>query len=235
MNIVCADSETTGISVTDDRIVTFFAGVMNGSGEWIESREWLLNQPVDIPAEATAVHGVTNEKMRAEGTAPREGIREIIRFLEEHSINGAPLVLHNGSFDLSILHSEALRYRIKPFWPNNKVIVDTYVLDKAKDKWRKGSRKLVDVAAHYGIDVDPALAHEAMYDCELAGKIALKLLASWKKPLRDLMPYQEKAAREQRTSLEAYFKKSGKMDERTNRPIVVEQGWPVLDLVLTNV
>ena len=37
-------------------------------------------------------------------------------------------------------------------------VVDTFVLDKAVDTYRKGSRKLIDVARHYGVELTEAEA-----------------------------------------------------------------------------
>lgn len=58
---------------------------------------------------------------------------------------------------------------------NSPVIFDPMILDRAFDKYRKGSRKLVDLAAFYGVPVADN-AHDAEADCVMAGRVAVKLL-----------------------------------------------------------
>jgi DNA polymerase-3 subunit epsilon len=57
------DLETTGIDVGKDRIVeiSIFKVFPNGNKE---SKTWLVNPTIPIPAQTTAVHGITDEKWR---------------------------------------------------------------------------------------------------------------------------------------------------------------------------
>src|SRR5690606_39892214 len=59
------DLETTGIDVARDRIVeiSILKVFPNGNKE---SKTWLVNPGISIPEHATAVHGITNEKVRSE-------------------------------------------------------------------------------------------------------------------------------------------------------------------------
>ena len=71
------DTETTGVDVETDRIVTACVGIGDPKlGTW-HPREWLINPGVPIPDEAAAIHGVTTEKARAEGVDPVVALAEI--------------------------------------------------------------------------------------------------------------------------------------------------------------
>ena len=55
------DLETTGINITSDRIVeiSILKVFPNGNKE---SKTWLVNPERPIPAEVTAIHGISDEK-----------------------------------------------------------------------------------------------------------------------------------------------------------------------------
>lgn len=229
--IAVADCETSGIDTENDRIIQFFIGLMNSSGEWVEKREWLIDPGIEIPEGASNVHGYTTERLRAEGRKDwQKCIQEIECEILRMASPGVPLVFFNGVFDLSILDAEMRRAGYK--WSlkySGLRIVDSFIIDKHKDKFRKGSRKLVDVAPVYGVPVE-ANAHDAGADCLMTGRIALKQLAGYRGTLEELYVLQIKAAKEQRESLQAYFKKSGKT-EPNGDPIILDTAWPWYSVV----
>ena len=61
------DLETTGTNVSKDRIVeiSILKVFPNGNKE---SKTWLVNPEMEIPAEVVAVHGISNEKVVNEPT-----------------------------------------------------------------------------------------------------------------------------------------------------------------------
>ena len=75
------DLETTGIDVEADRIVTAHVGLLDASGTVLRARDWVADPGIEIPAGATAVHGITTARARAEGRPAPEVIREIIAAL----------------------------------------------------------------------------------------------------------------------------------------------------------
>lgn len=180
------DTETSDVDVESARIVTAFVGVMDDAGNMLERYSWLLDVTsvgAQISEAASAVHGITNDRAATEGTNPSVGVVEIadlLRALAEEM----PLVAMNAAFDFTILDRELARY-----WPGlalmvpneeglilSPVVFDPMVLDRAWDKYRKGSRKLVDLARVYGVPVEEN-AHDAEADCRMAGRVALKLMA----------------------------------------------------------
>ena len=73
--LVGFDTETTGVDVGADRIVT--AAVVRRDASGTRVRTWLIDPGIPIPPAATAVHGITTEQARARGRAPREALDEV--------------------------------------------------------------------------------------------------------------------------------------------------------------
>lgn len=59
------DLETTGTDVVNDRIVEIAILKVYPNGNK-ESKTWLVNPQMPIPPSATAVHGITDEKVANE-------------------------------------------------------------------------------------------------------------------------------------------------------------------------
>lgn len=219
------DVESTGVSVEEDRIVTAVVGLMQSDGEWFSKRDFLINPGIEIPQGAIDVHGITNE-IAATGSEPSEALSEIAGALLEWDI---PVVIYNATFDTSMLDRELRRYDLPTIeWPK---VIDPLVLDKEFDSYRRGSRKLVDTAAHYGITVDQSQAHDASYDCWLAGNIALKMRHKLHQIAPDgkiwpwLMDYQRHAKAGQSASLQEYFRKK-------DPEAIVDGSWPMKPFVV---
>lgn len=234
--IVVFDLETTGIDTLNDRIVQAFLGVMGPDGEWIEKREWIVDPLMEIPQEASDVHGLSTEYVREHGVMPDLAIEDIINALywylqpPKRSLSRRPLVTFNGCFDLSMLAAEADRYGVVESLETLPMI-DVYVCDKAVDKYRRGSRKLVNVAPVYDVPVEEN-AHDAGADCLMTGRVGWKLINKWQGTLDGLCDKQEAWADEQRQSLEDHFEREGKTNDDGSK-ILIERGFPVYEKVLT--
>lgn len=161
------DTETTGKDPRVARIVT--ACVANvGGGLSTQVNKWLVDPGVEIPVETTAIHGVTTERARSEGQQPGIAIREIVFQLRAAWAAGWPVVAFNASYDFTVLHRECMRHGAA--FPELGPIIDPYVIDRYVDPYRRGSRKLVDMCAHYGVRLDNA--HDAAGDAVAAGRVA---------------------------------------------------------------
>jgi DNA polymerase-3 subunit epsilon len=163
------DLETTGVDVETSRIVSAHVGVIDATGRSIEFTEWLADPGIEIPAQASAVHGITTERARAEGRAAPEVITEIIAAIRSIFERGLALTIYNAPYDLSLLNREAIRHGISPLLSPGP-IVDPLVIDKAVDQYRKGKRTLEAAALFY--DVDLTDAHDAGADAIAAGRVA---------------------------------------------------------------
>jgi DNA polymerase-3 subunit epsilon len=232
-DLLVFDVESTGIDPLTDRIVTAFIGLFNRETQaFTKTCSLVIDSGTPIPAEATAVHGITDEFVRTHGILPIDALNLLSHVIQFEAIgNRAPLVVYNAPFDLTMLNVELERCGLQPFGfanPNTFTILDPFVIDKGLDKWRKGSRKLVDTARHYGVEVDPDKAHDAAYDCLLTAQIADRLLNGKARhnPVSALMADQVAWKAEQSSSLQAYFR-SAKAGATQNLNAIVDGGWPL--------
>lgn len=160
------DTETTGVDVAGDRVVTA-ALVHRVPGVRTEVRTWLIDPGVEIPAEASAIHGITTEHAREHGERPAGALEEMAAELARNLALGTPVVAYNAAFDLSLLDHELVRHDL-PTLPDRLghsvgPVIDPLVLDRWKDRYRPGKRRLGDLSEVYGITSDGEL-HTAEVD-----------------------------------------------------------------------
>lgn len=177
------DTETTGLSPRDDRIVTAFLGVMDPDGELIERFSWLADPGVVIPPRATEVHGITTKMAQEQGRNAAEVVSEVVKEIRRVLDAGIPLVVYNASYDLTLTNWEARRYGVEPL-DNPRPIIDPLVIDRALDTYRKGKRTLDVVSMHYGIINDHA--HNAEGDAVTAGRVARAMVQKFPDDTADL-------------------------------------------------
>lgn len=163
------DLETTGIDVETSRIVSAHVGVIDSSGHPVQGRSWLADPGIEIPEGAVAVHGISTERVRAEGRPAAAVVAEILAALRDVLGRGLPLTIYNAPYDLSLLNREAQRYQLEPLAAPSPVI-DPLVIDKALDRYRAGKRTLVAASRQYGVLLDDA--HDARSDAIAAGRVA---------------------------------------------------------------
>ena len=102
--LVFFDLETTGVNVVTDRIVQIAALRYEPGGEEPQRLKYLVNPGVPIPAETTAVHGITDDMVADE--APFADIAdEIADFFINADIGGYNV----ARFDLPLLMEEFAR------------------------------------------------------------------------------------------------------------------------------
>jgi len=166
------DLETTGIDVETARIVTAHVGLIDATGATVAHGEWLADPGVEIPEQASAVHGISTERARAEGRPAAEVVAEIVAAIRAVFARGVPLVVYNAPYDLTLLDREARRHGVEPLGEVGEIgcVVDPLVIDKAVDTYRKGKRTLEAAAAVYGVSLDDA--HDAGADAIAAGRVA---------------------------------------------------------------
>ncbi|MCX7521598.1 exonuclease domain-containing protein [Microbacterium sp. STN6] len=163
------DLETTGVDVETARIVSAHVGVLDTDGAIVERLDWIVDPGVEIPEAATAVHGITTARARAEGREAREAVSEIVAALRTLLNRGLPIVAYNAPYDLTLLNREATRYGITPL-ATPAPVIDPLVIDRAVDKYRRGKRTLEVTCGHYGVSL--VGAHDAGADAVAAGRVA---------------------------------------------------------------
>ncbi|GHJ04733.1 3'-5' exonuclease [Streptomyces olivaceus] len=215
------DLETTGPDPLTARIVTACV-VQVGDKQPTQTANWLTDvDGHDIPAEASAVHGITTERAHKEGADLRQAVEEILGALTQVTLSGIPIVAMNARYDLTLLDREAARYGFDPL-PAGPVI-DPFVIDKEVDRYRPGKRNLTALCEHYQVPLDGAHAADAdaIAACRVAwrqGSTNPKLAAM---SLDELHNAQIWWAAEQAASLQEHFRK-------TRPDAVVEGAWPLI-------
>ncbi|WP_035843153.1 3'-5' exonuclease [Kitasatospora azatica] len=221
------DTETTGVDVEQDRIVSAALVLQSGPDAPPERLTWLADPGVPIPDGARAVHGITDEQVRAHGRPPAAVTAEIARALAGQARAGVPLVVMNAPYDLTLLDRELRRHRqssLDAFLGGAELlVVDPRVLDKYADRYRKGRRTLTDLCAHYGVEL--AGAHDAGADAWAALQLVRVLGERHHKALGTFSPAELHLRQRtwhaaQARGLQDWFDRSGATER-------VDRSWPL--------
>ncbi|MFD4971152.1 3'-5' exonuclease [Streptomyces sp. NPDC058424] len=221
------DTETTGVDVETDRIVSAAVVVQDAPGFRPRVHRWLVNPGVPVPEAATAVHGLTDEHLQRNGSWPAPVMHELAEELAEQAALGRPLVVMNAPFDLTLLDRELRRHRASSldhwFEASPLRVLDPRVLDKHLDRYRKGRRTLTDLCAHYGVALQDA--HDAAADALAAMEVVRALGRRFAARLEPLTPAELHTLQTgwhaaQARGLQAWFARSG--TEET-----VDPSWPL--------
>lgn len=211
--LVGFDTETTGVDPFTDRIVTA-AFHHPGTG----SATTLVNPGVPIPDSAAAIHGISDERARAEGVAPADALAWVQSMLDWVWGNGGVVAGHNLAFDLTLLDAEMRRHGFGPLTIAGPVF-DVYIVDRHVDKYRKGRRTLAALSDHYQVALTHA--HTADDDARAATLIAARIAEQFDGHTPDALHRdQVRWASEQAADLQAYFR-------RTRPDARVDGGWPL--------
>ena len=115
------DLETTGINISKDRIVEIcILKVFPDASR--ESKTWYVNPEMPIPAESTAVHGITDEDVKDSPTF-KELAPKIIDMIKDSDLGG----FNSNRFDIPLLAEELLRAEVD-FDMKNRVSVDVQTI-----------------------------------------------------------------------------------------------------------
>jgi DNA polymerase-3 subunit epsilon len=149
--LVILDLETTGVSITSDRIVEISAmkvGPAVGE-EWLTMR---LNPGIPISAEATRIHGITDADVANEPHF-KDVAKRIASFLEGCDLAG----FNSMKFDIPILCEEFLRVNVD-FDPARHRYVDVQVI------FHKKEQRTLSAAYKFYCDRELENAHSAKAD-----------------------------------------------------------------------
>lgn len=208
------DLETTGVDPQTAKIVT--SALVSIRGKERDDLEMLADPGIEIPKQASAVHGITTEYAREHGKPHDEVLAETIRRIRQGWDDGATLIVYNATYDLSVLRA------LDPSFTVDGPVFDPFVVDKEKNKFRKGKRTLENVCAHYNVPLDNA--HEAAADAVAAARVAWKLTREFPELVEmtsdELMLAQSTWYYQSQVELQAWFEKQGKSAS-------VNNNWPI--------
>lgn len=161
------DTETTGLSTTDDVVLQIGVVIVRADGTveqeystYLRRLTWGFGHPG-----AYSVHGITRRKLRS-GIAPAVALARLNDLLR-----GALFTAHNAKFDLGFLAADAARFGIDM---QLSPALCTLQMSRTLDPKRERSHKLGDVAKHYGID--RVQEHDALADARLTARCLPYLL-----------------------------------------------------------
>lgn len=166
MREIVLDTETTGLDPSKNRIVEIGAiELMNHVPTGRHFHKY-INPEMDIPAEATNVHGITNERVAKEPVFA-EIAAEFIDFAAD-----AKFVIHNAEFDMGFLNAEFARLGFEKM-PMSRA-VDTVRM--ARQKFPGAPASLDALCKRFGIDNTHRTLHGALLDADLLAKVYLELI-----------------------------------------------------------
>lgn len=110
------DLETTGISITHDRIVEI-AVLKIHPNSLKETKTWLVNPTIPIPKEASDIHGIKDEDVADKPTF-KEIAKQVDEFMSHCDLGG----FNSNRFDIPLLVEELLRVDIDFKIPSRKFV-----------------------------------------------------------------------------------------------------------------
>ncbi|NOZ01602.1 MAG: 3'-5' exonuclease [Deltaproteobacteria bacterium] len=194
--LVGFDTETTGLSISEDRI--FEVGLTTfENGELIEDWDTLIDPSREMSKVSIEKTGVDPSELVGKPLFSAI-VDEVL-----NRIQGRIVVGYNSlGFDIPLLEAELAR--VNRTMPECRVID---VLVFAKGLVRKGGHKLGEMIKHYGLTMDTA--HRASADAAATVRLLLAMAPDLPPDLDDLITLQAQWRQEQRAKRAVWRKRPG--------------------------
>ena len=167
MREIILDTETTGLDPSaGHRIVEVGCIELLNHLPTGEVFHRYINPERDMPAEAYAVHGLSEEFLRGHPTFAGI-IDDLIEFLGD-----SRLIIHNADFDMKFLNWE-FRLLDRPVMPKDRAI-DTVAM--ARRRFPGAPASLDALCRRFAIDNSAREKHGALLDAELLAEVYLQLI-----------------------------------------------------------
>jgi DNA polymerase-3 subunit epsilon len=167
MREIALDTETTGFDpLTGDRIVEIGCVEMLNHVSTGRVFHRYINPERPMPAEALAVHGLTDEFL-SDKPVFAEIVEEFLEF-----IGDARLVIHNAEFDMKFINAELARLGFQSL-PMSRSF-DTVAL--CKKRFPGAQASLDALCKRFGIDNSNRTLHGALLDAQLLAEVYLELM-----------------------------------------------------------
>lgn len=139
------DLETTGVDRFSD--VPVSAALVVAEGGKVLSTDYFIIDPGRlIPPGASAIHGISTEQAGSEGISLTEALARIYDAISAAQAARWPIVGMNLSYDLTMLDVLARAHLGCEISPAGLYVLDALVIDRHIDTYRRGKRKLVNLA-----------------------------------------------------------------------------------------
>ncbi len=154
------DLETTGVNVTQDRIIEIAVIKLMPNGDTIRKTN-RINPTITIPAESSAIHGITNEDIKEKPTF-KEVAKEYAKFFEGSDLAGFNIL----KFDMPVLVEEFLRADIE-FDYSRKKLIDAQRIFHMMEK------RTLSAAVKFYLNSELTGAHSAEADTQATMEVLL--------------------------------------------------------------
>ena len=172
MRIVAIDTETCALGPGRDRVVQFCAQTLDGDLRVLDTWTELVHPGRRIPAQATAVHGITDAMVAGKPAFAHFAPRLRALFTAE-----TVFMAYNAAFDFGVLNGEFVRAGVAP------LPVDQPVLDPLRIERQVTSRSLGPTYRRY---TGQALANAHTADADVHAMV--EVLRRQRATHADLLP-----------------------------------------------
>lgn len=167
MREIVMDTETTGFEPSEGHRIVEIGGIeLYNHMPTGRVYHQYINPQRDMPAEAFAVHGISEEFLRDKPVFKAVG-QAFLDF-----VGDAKLVIHNASFDVKFLNAE-LGWAGLPLLAKDAAI-DTLAM--ARQKFPGSPATLDALCRRFGVDNSGREKHGALLDSELLAEVYLELI-----------------------------------------------------------
>ena len=168
MKEVILDTETTGLSISEDHRIVEIACIE--TEDLIPTNKVfykLINPERSISEDAFKIHGYSLEVLKKE--------KKFVEIADEllNFISGKKLIIHNAPFDITFLNHELKKINKKIINIDNNII-DT--LELARSKYPGTSNSLDNLCKRFNIDISRRKKHNALLDCQLLREVYINLI-----------------------------------------------------------
>jgi len=168
---ITLDTETTGLDPDKgDRILEIGCVRLNGREISLDSDDYLqiyINPERDIPEETTAIHGITNEKVK-DCPVFADIVDEFLDFVSD-----TELLIHNAKFDVGFINMELERLGRGRLEDYVAQITDT--LEIAREMYPGRRVSLDGLCLMHKIDNSARVFHGALLDSQLLAEVYLTM------------------------------------------------------------
>lgn len=171
---IALDTETTGRSATDNRIIEIGAVEIVDREVTNNNFQVYINPQQEVEAGALRVHGLTDSFLQDKPLFSAV-VADFISF-----ISGAELIIHNATFDVGFIDAELKRcnYKVQQLRKICKVL-DTLPLARKK---HPGQRNSLDaLCKRYEVDNSSREYHGALLDSVLLADVYLRMTSEQNK------------------------------------------------------
>lgn len=164
--IAFIDLETTGVNVGKDRIVEISILKINPDGSQ-NVRTEKINPGIPIPAESTAIHGISDEDVK-DAPSFKDRAKSLAIFLHECDLGG----FNSNKFDIPLLVEEFLRAGVI-FSMNERSAIDV------QNIFHKMEQRTLQAAYKFYCDKELVNAHSAEADIKATFEVLEAQLAKY--------------------------------------------------------